>query len=124
MIDRLLWIDSLGGLSVGLLVLALAPWLAGLYGLPERVVLFVGSANAVYGCYSGSLALRARRGRRWIVFLVMANASWALVCIALAIRFADSARPLGLAALVLEAVFVGALAALEWRFRDRLISES
>lgn len=120
MIDRLLWADSIAGLSVGILVLALAGWLSELYGLPERLVVFVGCANVVFGSYSGSLAVRARRTRKWILFLVMANASWALFCIALSIQFADSARLLGVAALMLEALFVGILAGLEWRFRDRL----
>ena len=63
MIERLLWFDSLAGLSVGVAVLALASWLSELYGLPGSVVLFVGCANLVYGSYSGSLAIRERRGQ-------------------------------------------------------------
>ncbi len=122
MIERLLWFDSLAGLSVGVAVLALASWLSELYGLPGSVVLFVGCANLVYGSYSGSLAIRERRGRRWILALVFANASWAVFCVGLSIWFAASARPLGIAVLLLEALFVGGLAGLEWRFRDRLIT--
>lgn len=121
MIDRILWVDSLGGLVVGGVVLALSEWLATLYGLPHGLMVLMGCANVAYGCYSGSLVLRKRRPRVWIVALVFANAAWAVVCVILIVRFAETAQPLGLVVLALEALFVGGLAAVEWRFRERLI---
>lgn len=121
MVDRLLWVDSGAGLSVGVTVLALTGWLSRLYGLPEGLLVFLGCVNIGYGCYSGSLAMRGPRHQHWINALVIANASWAVVCVALVIRFLGSATALGITVLLLEAAFVGGLAGLEWRFRDRLV---
>lgn len=120
MIARLLWIDSLGGLLVGVVVLGLAPWLADLYGLPLRLVRLLGAANLLYGSYSLALATRRRRPLRRIVLLAVANMGWGVVCVALFARHLGDATPLGLAVLALEAVYVGGLGATEWRFRERL----
>ncbi len=122
MSDRILWVDSLAGLGVGLLVLSLSSWLAELYGFTPSLVVFLGCANLLYGTYSGSLAIRAARRRPWVLALIAANATWAALCISLAVVLAGSARPLGIAVLLLEALFVGGLASLEWRLRARLIT--
>lgn len=121
MIPRnLLWIDCLGGLCVGAGVLALHGWLAEFYGLPRELLLIIGAANALYGSYSLSLAVRSVRPRPALVVLVAANATWSLVCIGLTVSYFSSASVFGIAALVAEAVFVGGLAALEWRWLDTL----
>lgn len=49
-----------------------------------------------------------------------ANALWAVLCAATAVRLSSSASGLGLAHLVGEGLFVGGLAALEWSQRARL----
>jgi len=118
--DKLLWIDCSGGILVGIGVLTLRGWLAGLYLLPESLLLGIGAANLLYGCYSLSLALRPGRGRGALLALIVANAGWSVACVALTVRFWSAASVLGLAALMLEAVFVGGLAALEWRWRREL----
>jgi hypothetical protein len=113
---HLLWIDSGAGLGAGVVVLALSGWLTEVYGLPRALLLGMGAANLAYGTYSGALARRARRPRGMLLLLVLANATWA----GLAVRLAHAASAFGLAHLAGEGLFVGGLAALEWRERERL----
>ena len=116
----LLWIDSGAALLAGVAVLALATRLSELYALPRALLLGMGAANLTYGLFSGSLARRARRPPRLLVALVVANAAWAGLCGAAALGLADRATAFGLAHLVGEGLFVGGLAALEWRQREPL----
>ena len=118
---HLLWIDSGAGLGAGGVVLALSGWLSEVYGLPRPMLLGMGLANLAYGTYSGALARRARRPRGLLLLLVLANATWAGLCGAAAVGLADSASAFGLAHLSGEGLFVGGLAALEWRERERLV---
>ena len=116
---RILWVDGGAGLIVGVVVLALHGWLAGLYGLPSEWVLAIGVANVVYGSSSGTLATRAARGRgpsrRAIDLLVAANLAWGVVCAALVVVARDRATGIGLGVLAFEGVFVAALAVIERR---------
>lgn len=80
----------------------------------------MGMANLAYGTYSGALARRARRPRGLLLVLVFGNATWAVLCGLAAVVLADTASAFGLAHLVGEALFVGGLATLEWRERERL----
>ena len=121
MVRHLLWIDSGAGLLAGAVVLALSPWLGELYALPRQLLTAMGVANLAYGTYSGALARRARRPYIMVVLLVAANATWAGLCALLAVRFADTASAFGLAHLIGEGLFVGSLAAVEWRVRARLL---
>lgn len=116
----LLWFDSRSGLAVGIGGLLLAGWLSGLYLIPRPLLMAMAAVNLAYGSYSGLLARRAVRPSGLILLLVIANAAWAVVCVALAIRLAPTASRLGLAVLVFEAAFVGGLALMEWRARHRL----
>ena len=46
---RLLWVDGLGGLFAGPVVLFASGWLSEVEGLPEHFVVFMAAANRVYG---------------------------------------------------------------------------
>jgi hypothetical protein len=115
MIRYLLWIDSGAGLTVGTLVLLLNGWLSRLFALPQHLIVAMGIANVAYGLFSFSLARRATRPRALLVLLVTANAAWAVFCFVTAVAVSGYAARLGLAQLTLEGLFVGGLAALEWR---------
>ncbi|BCS30907.1 hypothetical protein TBR22_A01080 [Luteitalea sp. TBR-22] len=117
---RLLWIDCTAGALVGVFLLLLSPWLARLYGLPLGLLRVNAAANLLYASYSFSLARRAGRPMRLLVLLVCANAAWSVVCLALVVRYWHDASGLGVATLVGESLFVGGLAALEWRHRHTL----
>ncbi len=118
---QLLWVDCGAALLAGVTVVALSGWLSELYAVPRALLLGMGAANVCYGAFSGSLARRARRPRALIVLLVAANAAWAGLCGLAAVGLADTASAFGLAHLVGEGVFVGGLAGLEWRERERLL---
>ena len=117
---NLLWIDGSGGVAVGVLVLTLAPWLAEWHRLPHDFLLLMGAANLGYGAYSLTLARQARRPMALIGLLVLANLTWAVLCLRWAAIYWDTASPLGLLHLIGEGVFVGGLAILEWRWRELL----
>lgn len=119
---NLLWVDCIAGALAGLLVLMFSGWLSGLHALPRELLLANGAMNLLYASFSFSLAVRARRPRPLINVLVFANLSWAVVCLCLAAVFAGSATAFGIGHLVGEAVFVGGLAGLEWRWRDQLLA--
>lgn len=119
--ERLLWIDCTGGLAVGAIVLAGSAWLSELYAVPRALVVVSGVANLLYGSFSLSLVRRPSRPRALIVLLVVANAAWSVLCVVAAIALAGRASAFGMMHIVGEALFVGGLAALEWRYRERLL---
>jgi hypothetical protein len=119
---KLLHIDSLGGLSVGLLMLLLNYWLSSWYGLPLGFIVFMALVNIAYGCYSFSLLVRKKRPMSLIVALIIANLAWALLCVYWVTIFAQTASPFGILHLLGEASFVGGLAYVEWRNRDFLLA--
>lgn len=121
LLRELLWVDCAAALVAGLAVLSLSGWLARLYGLPRGLLVAMGMANLAYGAFSFSLARRAHRPPSLIVVLVLANATWAVLCGIAAVRLAGVASAFGLAHLIGEGLFVGGLAALEWRQRDQLL---
>ena len=118
----LLWVDCGAALLAGVAVLLLSSWLSQLYAMPRELLVGMGVADLAYGTYSLSLARRARRPRSLLVLLVVANATWAALCGLAAVRLAGTASAFGLAHLVGEGLFVGGLAALEWRRRERLLT--
>jgi hypothetical protein len=118
-VERILKIDSYGGLAAGALALLLRAELSSLERLPVNLLVATALANLFYGSYSGLLAFRAGRGAKpspaSLQTLVWANSVWALVCLVLAwANWADSSW-LGKAHLLGEGLYVGALARVEAR---------
>jgi len=101
-------------------VLLTSSWLAEWHRLPRDFLVLMGVANLVYASYSLSLAARKTRSKLAIVLLVAANLMWAALCLRWAVIFSTSAGPTGLIHLAGEGLFVGALALLEWRWRELL----
>jgi hypothetical protein len=116
---KILSFDSIGGLIAGTITLLAEPLLTAWYGWPEGLVVLFGCANIGYGCYSGVLSLTMRSGARlppWTVrLLIIANGLWGLHCFARVGLLLGSASLLGIAILVLEGFWVGALAFVEAR---------
>ena len=117
---KLLWVDCIAGGMVGIIVTLASYWLSQWYQLPQSLVLFTGIANLAYGCYSFFLVRQSKRPKALIIFLVVANFLWAIFCVYLVIVYRDTASWLGITHLVLEVLFVGGLAILEWRWREVL----
>lgn len=116
----LLWIDCIAAALAGTLVLCFVDALANLYAIPHAWLRLIGAINLFYACLSGSLALRNKRPVRWIAALGIANGAWSMACIGIAMTAAGTATAFGMAHLLGEGAFVGTLALLEWRWRDRL----
>jgi hypothetical protein len=117
---RLLRIDCTAAGLAGAAMLALSGWLSALYALPRSFVVALGVVNLAYGAFSFLLARRDQRPLALIRALAAANVAWGAACGVLAVVLAGTASPFGLAHLVGEGLFVGALGALEWRWRERL----
>ena len=119
---HLLWIDCIAGALAGIAILLLLDWLAALYGMPTDLLVFIGTANVLYASYSLSLAIRRTRTPLLLNTLIVANGIWALVCVGMAVRWAGTATLFGMAHLLAEALFVGRLASLEWKWRGLLLA--
>lgn len=120
---RILWIDSLGALAVGVPMLLLAPTLAEWYGLPFPVLLAVAAANVCYGSASFTLALTPRwRTTSTVRALATANMLWGVVCAALFVRHAGDAGLLGLGHFALEGAYVASLGVVEWRLTPAIVA--
>lgn len=117
---KILWIDCIAAALAGVLVLLFLDFLSALHGLPRSLLLFVGIVNLIYACYGFSLATRTYRSPSMILLLVAGNLVWAAVCAGFAVHFFSSATVWGIAHLAGEALFVGRLATLEWRWRATL----
>ena len=120
---NLLWIDGLGALIVGLLVVGLSGFLSSFYGLPRGILLFTGVVNLIYCSYSLTLAARSSRSLRLIKILVVANLAWTPVCFTLAALYFEGATVFGLIHLIGEGIYVGSLACLEWCWREWLVTD-
>ncbi len=121
---HLLWIDCAAGALAGVAMLLLVDWLTSLYGMPTDLLVFIGIANVLYASYSLSLAIRRTRTPLLLNALIVANSVWALLCVGLAVRWAGTATLFGMAHLLAEALFVGRLASLEWKWRGLLLGPS
>jgi hypothetical protein len=117
---HLLWIDGTAGLLAGISLFLTLDWLEELYNIPRGTLVFIGLANLTYATYSLSIARLKKRPGILIVILVIANLGWALNCLRMAITLGDTASIFGMIQLIGEAIFVGGLACLEWRYRKEL----
>jgi hypothetical protein len=107
--------DWIAGATAGGLMLALHPWLSRWYALPQTLLLFIAAANLGYAMVSFTIARRARGAHvPGLRLMAAANVAWGVVCVALGIRWFDSASVWGLAQLFGEAVLVGGLGVVEW----------
>lgn len=118
--SRLLWMDCLGGLAAGVVVLVASPLLAQWHQLPLPTILFLGAANLVYGSGSLLLALQSRRPPSLIQALAIANMLWGAVCVLLVVAWWGSISWLGMVHLLGEGAYVALLGGLEWRWRKLL----
>ncbi|TGM95624.1 hypothetical protein [Leptospira dzoumogneensis] len=115
----LLTLDSSGALIVGVFILLFSSLVSNLTGWQESFTLIEGSANLIYGSYSGILLLLFRKGnlhRVFVFILIIANSLWGLQCFTQAWRLQESATYIGTALLLLEGIYLVALAYLEARF--------
>ncbi len=119
-IRNLLWVDCVGAALAGVLVLSFSSRLGVMEGLPHEVLLFSGAANLGYGSYSCALARRKKCPMHLLKVLVVANLMWPLVCIGILFQYHQLITPFAWIHLAGEALYVGGLAIVEWRYRKAL----
>ncbi|MBE7368493.1 hypothetical protein [Ramlibacter pallidus] len=112
-LPAVLWADAASGLATGVLQVAAAPVLAGWLGLPQGLLSASGYALFAYAAFAAWLARGRPVSRGGVVLLVLANLVWVAGCVELLFTGA-AATWLGQGWLLVLAVAVGALAALEW----------
>lgn len=120
---QLLWIDCLGGLLVGALVLSFHQWLSKVENLPVAVVLFMGIANLAYGAFSLYVTTRTPRPIGLVGLLATANRLWLLVCLAIAAVWFEQISAIGIGLVLAEGLYVATLGQAEWRLRRELAAE-
>jgi hypothetical protein len=114
---RVLWADFTAGASAGVFVLSLSIWLESIYVIPRLLLLFMGTAGLLYASLALALASRPVPPPPLVALLGSANLVWAALCVLIAFNLLSSASWLGLAHLVVEAVFVSWLGVNELRLR-------
>ncbi|HMO79338.1 MAG TPA: hypothetical protein PKD24_00970 [Pyrinomonadaceae bacterium] len=95
-------------------------WIGPFYGLPQWFVVSHAFVHLAYGGYSLSLAVQSPRQLVLIKLLVFANGAWALFCFVFAAAIFGTATLFGFVHFVIEGVYVGTLAIIEWSRRHRL----
>jgi hypothetical protein len=107
-------LDAIACGAAGLLLAAAAPLLDGVLGIPGAVLAPVG---LLLFAYAGLLALLARRGapRRAVAGVIAGNALWALASVVVVVTDGLTLTPAGGVVVLLQAVPVAALAALQLR---------
>lgn len=115
---RVLALDALSGLAIGVLHLTAGDVLARWLGLPFTVITVMGWAIFLFVALSAWLARQPVPARGPLMLLIVGNLVWAAECLWLAFGSTHPVTPLGQAYLVVQAVAVLGLADLEflgWR---------
>lgn len=118
--QNILWVDCVGGIFVGLLVLCFFRLVSSLGGLPIWIVLLVGFANLLYGTYSLWLTTRSHRPMVLLQVLAFANMAWLLVCLAIVVSHWNEITIFGIVHKLTEGIYVATLGCLEWQWRETL----
>jgi len=115
---RILWLDCLGGIIVGIVVLAICRPLSNWECLPVSIEMGMGIANLIYGCFSLFVTLCRPRAKSLIATLAVANMAWLLVCVLITTIWWEQISWLGLLHVLGEGVYVAGLGYTEWTLRD------
>ena len=111
----ILRVDAAACGGMGLLLLAAAPQLAVLLGLPLELLRTVGALLVPFGVFLFWLAPRASRRRAVVRAVVAGNWAWVVASIVLVASPASPRTSIGYAFVVLQAVIVAGFAYLEQR---------
>ena len=118
---KILWLDCLGGIVVGIVVLAICQRLSNWEGLPLTIIVALGLVNLSYGTYSLYVTTRRPRPMNLVKILAVANMAWLVVCIAIASTYWNQITGLGLLHLLGEGAYVAGLGYTEWKMREMLV---
>ena len=109
---RILALDALSCLGLGLLMALGAPGLAPLFGLPESLLRFAGLALLPLGAFIGWLASRPVPPRALVLVVILGNLAWTIESFITLGQL--QATALGTAFVAAQALAVLGLACLEY----------
>lgn len=112
-LPTVLWIDAASAAGSGLLQVGAGSLLASWLGLPAALL---STSGVVLFAFAGLAAWSARARplpRAAVYVLIAANAAWVLGCVELLVT-GNPLTVLGQVFLIVQALFVGVLAELEW----------
>jgi len=115
-LDRLLWVDGLAALMVGIFVFLLRDFLSGLLELPVRLLTLQSGITLCYAFYSLSLARQKQRPAWMIRTLAYGNWAYALFVIVLLVWYYPSCSAFGVVYFLAEILFMGGLGWLEFKY--------
>ena len=118
--DKLLWLDCLGGISVGGIVLAISKLLSRWQNVPVNVVIAMGIANLLYGSFSLYVTTRKPRRLKQVRTLAVANMFWLIVCLFITIAYRKDLSMIGWLLILGEGVYVAGLGFTQWRWQREL----
>ena len=118
--QNVLWVDCLGGLLVGVLVLLFSNLISEWDALPLTIIRFVGFANLVYGSYSIWVTTRNPRKIILVKILALANMAWLIVCITIIVMHWSEISWFGTIHKLVEGIYVASLGVIEWKWRESL----
>jgi uncharacterized membrane protein (UPF0136 family) len=117
---NVLWVDCIGGLVVGVLILCACKLISYWDSLPLWIVLAVGFANLAYGGYSLWVTTRNPRPILLVNILALANMAWLVVCVAIIASHWSEISIFGILHKLGEGIYVASLGYVEWRWRKTL----
>ena len=118
--SRILWVDCIGGLVVGFVVLVFCQLISSWENLPLATVVLMGAANLAYGVYSLFVTTRKKRPLILVKMLAIANMAWLLVCVVIAVIYWSQISPIGFVHVIGEGIFVAGLGFVEWKMKESL----
>lgn len=107
--------DAIAGIAVGLLLYIGRELWSPLSGLSVEWFARLGIVGLCFGTFSGTITLLKAYRPLPVWTLIIANALYALFCLGLLLNKSGGLSPLGIAHLLVEALFVGGLAYVEAR---------
>ena len=118
--QNVLWVDCIGGLIVGVLILCACKLISHWDSLPLSIVLGVGFANLAYGGYSLWVTTRKPRPAIFVKILALANMAWLIVCVVIIASHWNEISIFGILHKLGEGIYVASLGIVEWRWRETL----
>lgn len=110
---RILWADFLLGASSGLIGLIFYLILAPIFGLPEKVLIWISSITLIYAFFVFRLARQTEVSIPFLRILILANLIWTMISLGIISIYFNEASQLGKLFLILQIIVVGCLAWLE-----------
>lgn len=107
-------LDAAASGAMGLGLLASAPWLQGLLGLPQPLLLGAGAICLCWGLFVGAMGWRQQLSATIVWAIIGLNALWAVESIALPALGWVQPTQAGLAFLIAQALGVAVLAELQF----------